>query len=151
MECFEYESHSNTDPTMLIHHAPTTWHSDYTFTSMTNNGGSQFTNRINLVISSTDTSYLKLDGSALVATWSSIGSTGYSAAEVSVSTGVHQIMSTNGQFQCHTVRPEIQRVLRSASRKNTTTLRNYNNPHDNGFYDNHSVIYIPLCCWARKQ
>ena len=92
------ESTENTDPAMIIHKTPTEWYSNYTFTTMTNNYGNEYNNRINIVIRSNNVSFLRLDGAIFILSqWRSIGSMGYSSTTLSVvAPGYHQILTTNG-------------------------------------------------------
>ena len=84
---------------MVIHSSPDQWGNDYFFTTMANRLNEEYTNHVNLVVSTGHTNGLMMDGFALVANWTVVGSSGYSGSQVEITPGVHHIHHrTRAQF-----------------------------------------------------
>ena len=86
----------NSDPTLVIHVSTDKWAREYYFTTMTNYDDNDYTNHINIVILATETGGLELDGVSVVTTWTTVGSSGYAGAQVSVTPGCHYIHHSTG-------------------------------------------------------
>ena len=86
----------NSDPSLVIHVATDKWISQYYFATLTNYQDNDYTNHINIVILATETGGLELDGVSVVTTWTTVGSSGYVGAQVSLTPGYHYIHHSTG-------------------------------------------------------
>ena len=86
---YDGELTMNSDPFLTILRPTTQYHNKFGFATPP----SPFVNYINVVVPSNSTADLILDGSSVSPLWTTIGSSGFSGAKLSVSAGFHVVES----------------------------------------------------------
>ncbi len=97
-ECHELETHSNTDPFLIMPEAVTNFKSDsYIFTSMDGQAGVFTRHTLHITIATGDKAGLLYDGSALSGnTWVDMATMPHSITRYDVNTGVHTLSYSTG-------------------------------------------------------